>query len=146
MPPRRPDANEQLLAVLAGADLRRWLSDRADGLPITLSRTTGIYDARSAQVERAWLPAIGPSALCAWRRLVELLDAGESLVRLDRLAADLGLSRATAPSSQIVSTLARLARPRFGIVAVTDGAVLSVRRTVTTPPTSHRPPLAVTHG
>ena len=128
------------------ADLRRWISDRADGLPITLSSVRGVHDARSAFVERAWLPAVGPSGLCAWRRLVELCDAGESLVRLDTLAADLGLSRATAPSSQIVSTLARLARPRFGVATV-DGAMFSVRGSVTTPPQPHRPPLAeARHG
>lgn len=112
-----------------GRDLQRWLSEH-DPLVLVADRNPVLetlgHDPRSAAAEAVWLSRLGPSAMCAHRRLVALLEVvGDGhAVPLEALASDLGIPGGSGRSAKICRTLARLvdwgiATPRGETLAVT---------------------------
>ena len=109
-------------------DLQRWLAEH-DPLVLVADRNPVLetlgHDPRSAAAEAAWLHRLGPSAMCAHRRLVALLEVvGDGhAVPLQALANDLGPPGETGRSAKICRTLTRLvhwgiATPRGEALAV----------------------------
>lgn len=110
-------------------DVSRWLTEH-DPLVVVADRNPVLEtlgdDPRSPAAEAAWLHRLGPSAMCAHRRLVTFLEAvGDGhAIPLKALASDLGLPGGDGRNSKIVRTLGRLvdfgvAAPRNGALAVT---------------------------
>ena len=119
-------------------DTTTWLlgDDTLAVVPLTdpLIEALG-YDARSAYAEAYWLGVIGPSALCALRRLNADLDRhpGGFGVSLPDLASELGLGHGPGRNTPVVRTLCRLVT--FGLATI-QGDALAVRRSV--PPLTRR--------
>lgn len=91
--------------------------------------------ARSAYVERFWLPVLGPTATLLLRRLVFEVEAhGHVAVVLPHLAQSMGLSFRVGRHSPFTKALCRL--QQFGLMRVTATG-LEVRCTIPDVPRRH---------
>jgi hypothetical protein len=86
------------------------------------------FDARSPYVETYWLGVLGPTATWLVRRLAQRLDAQPEGFELDlaAIAAELGVGARSSKHAPFVRSLQRCAH--FGIVELTPGGTLRVRR------------------
>jgi hypothetical protein len=87
--------------------------------------------------ELVWLPATGPAATLAWRRLAQLLEHSPDGFDLDvaQFAQDLGLGVGTGGHSIISRTLRRLAM--FELAIFVDEQTCAVRRRIPPAPARH---------
>lgn len=85
-----------------------------DRLTVRPADPDGPWDLRSREVERYWLPIIGPSGIVLVRKLAEGLNAGPGFVTgAAMLSRACGLDGATARRSTLARTFDRLGRYGF---------------------------------
>lgn len=121
-----------------GADVTGWLCARnsIEVIPLrnAILEALGHHPA-SDFGEQFWLPIVGPSTLCAHRRLTAGFDTGVRRYQLDiaAFAAEIGLGARVGRNAPVIRTLTRLVD--FHLAEVVDGR-LGVQTTL--PPLTRR--------
>jgi hypothetical protein len=87
------------------------------------------YPADSGFVEMFWLPVLGPSATCLFRRLNLFLEGspGGMTVEMNDLGRELGLGTSESRHAPLPRAISRLVR--FGLAKRSASGRLAVRRT-----------------
>ena len=87
------------------------------------------YPPDSGFVEIFWLPVLGPSATCLFRRLNLFLEEapGGMTVEMDHLGRELGLGTSESRHAPLPRAISRLVR--FGLAKRSASGQLAVRRT-----------------
>lgn len=100
-------------------ETRRWIVENARQLPVIADPATPGWPVDTPEAEDRWLPILGPTTICLWRRLARVLDGRPSglIVDLAEWGPRLGVGRLTTANAPIVGAVERLVRYRHAEVS-----------------------------